>query len=75
MEQKKRTRIFRCKSKKTGEIACGIQYPNGRIRIGVDVWRDLYRMDCASYPVKDYDSIKNAVREYSILPVKKKKLA
>lgn len=70
MEPKKRkVRIFRCRNNQTKEIASGIQYPNGKIKIGIDVWRELNRMDCASYPVETYDSIGAVTEKYSILPI------
>lgn len=65
--KKRKVKIFRCRSNTTGEEMCGIIYPNGNVRLGVDVWRDLLRNDCASWPVETYPSLDLVKRDHTML--------
>mgnify|MGYP004504382697 FL=1 len=68
----KKVQIFRCVSKDTGEEMTGIIYPDERhIRIGVDVWRELSKIDCASYPVSEFESIMDVKEQFEIVTKKK----
>ncbi len=62
-----RTKIFTCVNKSTGEESCGIQYPSGTILIGIDVWRNLDKHDCASWPVYKFRSVEDMTREYTVI--------
>ncbi len=46
----------------------GILFPDGRIKIGVDIWRELSKYDFASHPVFEYESKKQLNMEYEVKP-------
>ncbi len=56
-----------------GELQ-GIWYPNGRIEIGIDVWRNLSTYDYASHKVWKYDSVNEAKKYYKFTKPRKQKV-
>lgn len=57
-------------SKNEGTLQ-GIIYPNGKVEIGIDVWRDLNSFDFSSHRVYRYDSIKEAKNYYNLIKIRK----
>ncbi len=43
----------------------GVLFPDGHVEIGIDVWRNLSRIDCASYPVERYRTLTDAKDKYA----------
>ncbi len=44
----------------------GILFPDGRIEIGIDLWRNLTKYDFASHPVFEYSSKKQLNMDYEV---------
>ena len=52
-------------NKRMGELQ-GIMFPNGCVKVGIDVWRELSKHDFPSHPVYEYESIKQLHKEYEV---------
>lgn len=72
----KNLQIFKCISrnyeKSTTSLAPyeqGIIYPDGKCKVGIDLWRDLDRHDCSSHEKKIYRSFDVVMKQYWIIPI------
>lgn len=49
----------------------GILFPDGRVYLGIDVWRQLLKYDFPSHPIREFESIKKLKIEYRLAPVRR----